>query len=388
LHPAQDIPVVVAKDYSVSETYVEDVSLKTYFRPEMAFSVDTLRQSAVDALRYMSQNVMPYPFDELILVIGGLNHGGGLEMPRMILIGAPTRGLFGRIHPVVVIHEVAHQWFYSIIPSNQALEPWLDESIAEYFTEKINRSVSQGRADFADVLGFTFNYGSMHRSLSMDVMDVLPIDRPASFYPTPGYFATIYNKGALVIQTLTNIMGENNERLFWREYAEFSKFNRPVREDFVRIAAKYVPGADTTVVSQLIATTAPVDYSIGAVSSNPADAASDSMLDTTTTPGQYKVVVHYLAKHPLPFPVELRVTCLDGSVSDTSLTPDVGRDSVVFFTPAPALSAEIDSRSVYAIDMNLLNNSLRLAGVEGAGPRVLSGLTFLVQSLISTLWGF
>lgn len=33
---------------------------------------------------------------------------------------------------LLVAHETAHQWFYGMIPNDQALEPWLDESLAAY----------------------------------------------------------------------------------------------------------------------------------------------------------------------------------------------------------------------------------------------------------------
>jgi aminopeptidase N len=33
---------------------------------------------------------------------------------------------------VVIVHETAHQWWYSMVGNDQILEPWLDESLADY----------------------------------------------------------------------------------------------------------------------------------------------------------------------------------------------------------------------------------------------------------------
>jgi aminopeptidase N len=34
----------------------------------------------------------------------------------------------------MVVHEVAHQWFYSAVGSNQATEPFADEAVSDFFT--------------------------------------------------------------------------------------------------------------------------------------------------------------------------------------------------------------------------------------------------------------
>jgi hypothetical protein len=387
LHPAQGIPMIIAHDFELDQRDFNGVDVKTYYRSAAAFALDTIRNSAIKAMAYMSEHIMPYPFDELILVIGGLNVSGGLELPRMVIASAPERGLIGRMHQLTMIHEVIHQWFYGIVATDQALQPWMDESITEYFTTRVNRSIAGKRADLGDLFGLTMSYDGMHRALGHDVLDVFPIDRPANYYPTPGYFASIYNKGTLVLETLGKVMGEENEWHFWQTYTERYKFRSPTRADFVRTAAEFMPGVDTTTVSSLISINDPVDYAIRGVSTETLGGPENSN-DSASLPKGYNVTVHYLAKHPPPFPVGLRLECIDGSQLDTLFVARNGVDSVVFHTLSLPLSAEIDPGGTFAIDENLLNNSLRFSGVEGAGPRILSGATFLVESLISTLWGF
>jgi aminopeptidase N len=50
-----------------------------------------------------------------------------MEYPRMIHL---TRDKVA--DPYVVYHEVAHQWFYAQLGSDQQAEPWLDEAFADF----------------------------------------------------------------------------------------------------------------------------------------------------------------------------------------------------------------------------------------------------------------
>ncbi len=35
---------------------------------------------------------------------------------------------------MTVVHEAAHEWFYSLVGNDQVKDPWLDESLAQYAT--------------------------------------------------------------------------------------------------------------------------------------------------------------------------------------------------------------------------------------------------------------
>ena len=49
--------------------------------------------------------------------------GLGMEYPELVLTPARAR---------VLLHEVAHQWWYGIVGDDEYREPWLDESFATY----------------------------------------------------------------------------------------------------------------------------------------------------------------------------------------------------------------------------------------------------------------
>ena len=83
---------------------------------------------AVKSLEVYNRLFGPYPFNELDMVLtpGG---GGGIEFPGYVMISHLTPNLHVREH--VVSHEVAHQWWYSLVGDDIFRESWLDESFAE-----------------------------------------------------------------------------------------------------------------------------------------------------------------------------------------------------------------------------------------------------------------
>jgi aminopeptidase N len=49
----------------------------------------------------------------------------GEEYPTLVFVSSD-------LPPQVAVHETAHQWFYSLVGDDQARDPWLDESLAEW----------------------------------------------------------------------------------------------------------------------------------------------------------------------------------------------------------------------------------------------------------------
>ena len=67
----------------------------------------------------------PYPWPGLTVVVTPNLGRSGIEYPNLIFEGAAGLNR-------VTTHEVAHQWFYSLVGNDQAHDPWLDEALATY----------------------------------------------------------------------------------------------------------------------------------------------------------------------------------------------------------------------------------------------------------------
>ena len=64
----------------------------------------------------------PWPVYTVAMTPG---FSGGIEFPLHVMQGPGSQDRS-------VVHELAHQWFYSLVGNDQARDPWLDESLASY----------------------------------------------------------------------------------------------------------------------------------------------------------------------------------------------------------------------------------------------------------------
>jgi aminopeptidase N len=96
------------------------------------------------------------------------DHGGGIEYPSMIFEATPSRS--------VLVHEVAHMWFYGMVGNSQVRDPWLDEAFASWAEAVVDE---QPDADHRSALQMPGDVGG-----SM-----------ADFPDNGTYFHVVYGKG-------------------------------------------------------------------------------------------------------------------------------------------------------------------------------------------------
>jgi aminopeptidase N len=128
---ARDFMLVVGR-FTVVTRRAGPVRLRRFSIPgTSAREVDrTLRVAALSMRRYAAW-YGPYDRPEVDLVEGPgeVARGGvAMEYPEIVLTPAD---------PTSIAHELAHQWFYSIVGDDEWSEPWLDESFAEFTAARL-----------------------------------------------------------------------------------------------------------------------------------------------------------------------------------------------------------------------------------------------------------
>jgi hypothetical protein len=78
------------------------------------------------ALQSMSARYGAYPWRSYTLVVPPDLGTVGIEYPMLSFVGS------GKYARLVIDHETAHQWFYSLVGNDQARDPWLDETLATW----------------------------------------------------------------------------------------------------------------------------------------------------------------------------------------------------------------------------------------------------------------
>lgn len=126
LENARDFAFFASKNFNVVSGKVDGVALNYYYvsddDPSRSFEV------ATDALHTFKSLYCEYPYKTLAVVESPLVFGG-MEYPSICLI---ADDLQGNEKTESIVHEIAHQWWYGLVGTNEVENGFIDESLAQY----------------------------------------------------------------------------------------------------------------------------------------------------------------------------------------------------------------------------------------------------------------
>ena len=126
--PMRDIALAVGDLRLAQRSLSDGIKINAWVLPAHAAQGPQLADQGAGQVQNLEAEVGPYPFGELDIV-DTPGAFGGVEYPGLVYIGVVSaRGNFEE----ATVHEVGHQWFYSLIGDDQLLQPWLDEAAASY----------------------------------------------------------------------------------------------------------------------------------------------------------------------------------------------------------------------------------------------------------------
>ena len=121
----------------------DNVEIVRFNQPYAEQKTEQITQTVRQCLALFADWYMPYPYERIVVAGGPHGVAAGMEYPGMINISFsyPTHidWLAKKVRsPVgVTVHEFAHQYFYGIVASNEAADPWVDEGLTTYTTSKV-----------------------------------------------------------------------------------------------------------------------------------------------------------------------------------------------------------------------------------------------------------
>jgi aminopeptidase N len=201
----------------------------------------------VQAVALFDVKFAPYPYQSLAVVQADINDGQ--EYDGLVFVSTDFYGQYGgsaRSNLVDIgVHEIAHQWWFGLVGSDQALEPWLDEALSVY-SEKIFYEFNYPR------------YGDWWRQFRVDFF------KPSGYVDTTiyngGTFRTytnaVYLNGAYFLEGLNVRMGDDDFFRFLKDYAARYSRSRVIAYDFFAVVREHTRED----ISDLIATYFQGDY--------------------------------------------------------------------------------------------------------------------------------
>ena len=211
---ARDVSVAVGGFDTASATSGGGVEVTTGVLPGADVPARELTAWTLAAIEELEARFGPFPYATLTVPLLP-DDGGGIEYPSSILLAGADR--------LVLVHEVAHMWFYGMVGDSQFRDPWLDEAFATY-AESIVFPVSEETA--VQALDTPGEVGA-----GMDEFDT-----------AGGYFRRVYAKGGAALLAAREAAGAEAFDAALRCYVDANAWTIATPDDVAR-ALQDLPAA-------------------------------------------------------------------------------------------------------------------------------------------------
>jgi len=232
LGPARDFYLAAAADLTVSSAKLGETEVNSYAFAERKEAAQKALDYALKALEVFGKLFGPYPYTEFDLVSVPMLTGA-MEYSGLVGVAFAEYGPEKETKlEYVIVHEVAHQWFYNVVGSDQVDEPWLDEALAQFATLLYFRSVHGSEA--AEGIRKSWE-GLWDEGLRAK----MPIGRPSSSYRTAkAYKAIVYGRGPLFLAALEDRMGREKFAAFLFDYVRTHEWKIATTASFKDLAER------------------------------------------------------------------------------------------------------------------------------------------------------
>lgn len=215
---ASYLTIVAVGDYIAARDDSGPVPIRNYFPAGMDTSIVNGYEITQEIMTWLVELIGPYPFTEYgVVVLPGFP--AALETQTLSAFGS------GAPDPLVIAHELVHQWFGNSISPASWQDIWLNEGFATYFMALYHETNGPQGAEFL--------FSSIHIDLPP------PGDIEVSELFGPG----VYFRGALTLHALRREVGDHVFFDILREYYQRHAHSVVTTADFVA-AAEDVSGRD------------------------------------------------------------------------------------------------------------------------------------------------
>ena len=207
--PQRDFAMVQFVGWEQRTAVVGDTTVVSSFPPSQAVAGQRALDLSADAILKFNARFGPYPYREFDIFPIAARTFAGVEYPGLTMIGSsyyenPDDSRLSLQD--VVVHEVAHQWWYNVVGNDVLREPWLDEGLTSYSGEYV----------YTELAGQSLGGITASRQASIERLGLAstPIDLGVIDYGVSrAYVGAIYGKAALFFDALRKEVGDE---VFWR----------------------------------------------------------------------------------------------------------------------------------------------------------------------------
>ncbi len=222
--------ISASRDFEVASLKVGDVKVSSYYFPIYKHVGEAALIASKQAIEVFSERFGPYPHKTLSLVVADF-----MDSMEYSALYFNSRYFYDQFDGTpqnyltfVSVHETAHQWWFEQVANDQALEPWLDESLATY------SEVIFYETKYPDLVPWWWSY-------RIDFFE------PSGYIDIPVYQGQndetykriVYFNSARFLRDLHNRIGDEAFSDFLRDYLAQNKGKITTSDNFFRILDKH-----------------------------------------------------------------------------------------------------------------------------------------------------
>jgi hypothetical protein len=230
LDAARNFSWSVSDQYELSTTTVDSILVLSYFFPIDSQAGEAVLRSTAEALALYDDLFGPYPRQTLSVVEADFLDG--MEYDGLYFLSKGFYNLYseepGDYLTAIAAHETAHQWWYSAVGNDQALEPWLDEALSTYCERLYYEKQQPLGLDWW--WSYRINYYNPQGWVD------------GSIYNPQGYRAyrdAVYLNGANFMEDLRDLIGDEAFFTFLKAYSKNFSQRIATSDDFFALLEEY-----------------------------------------------------------------------------------------------------------------------------------------------------
>ena len=188
----RDFTITASPYYRIARSTVGNVLISVYYRS--GAPATAMMSAARNAISRMAALVGAYPYRTFKVAQSAGRYG--MESPALVWV--PTGVTTSNVR-YLVTHETGHQWFYGLVGSDQANEPYTDEAVTDFLARYVLAMRRASRCSTAR------------------------LDLSIYRYSSTCYYEVIYIQGGNFLDDLRKRMGS---AAFWRGLRGYVAANR------------------------------------------------------------------------------------------------------------------------------------------------------------------
>lgn len=379
--------------------------IKLYYMPEHSDEAHRYVEAVKNAMEYMTENVGDFPYPQISLVDCPYyaEAAAGMEYPMFVTVNTFRNMPMGiREGESVAIHEFVHNYFQSVVATNEFEEAWLDEGFTSFYEAEILDKY-YGDGSLYNFMGFKINASEIYRTQYTQSYNpsISAIDNFSWKYPSYTYETMAYFKTCTMMQTLKGILGNDLFRTVMQSYFDKYKFAHPSGRDFIALVNQQVAKQNDAKLGPnlnwffdaMLRTDQVCDYKLAKIVNRTLSNKSHGFFDNgisklfvnSDTSEVSRTSIYVQRMGTMVMPVELLVTFQDGTTQTLYWDGRARCKEFVVNSQVPVLSAQIDPDRKISCDIDMVNNSMSVESTSNPIWKYAAKFLFWIENIFQSV---